>query len=70
MESLGLKPYQAWISGNVARGDVSKVSDTEIQILSDAMPEDPKQRLDLVCDARVIAPEIEPLAWLGTGRPT
>lgn len=65
LQALGLRRYRAWIFGSVARGDFTKESDTDVLIVSDALPEDRKQRLDLVFDARVIAPEIEPVAWLG-----
>ena len=64
LETLGLERYRAWVFGSVGRGDFTKESDTDVLIVSDDLPEDRRQRFDLIFDARDVAPEIEPVAWL------
>ena len=64
LQTLGLERYRAWVFGSVGRGDFTKESDTDVLIVSDDLPEDRRQRLDLIFDARDVAPEIEPVDWL------
>jgi len=64
LAELGLRRYQAWVFGSVARGDFTKESDTDVLVISDELPVDRKRRLDRIFDARTVAPEIEPIGWL------
>jgi predicted nucleotidyltransferase len=63
---LGLRRYRAWVFGSVARGDFTKESDTDVLVISDELPVDRKRRLDRMFDARMVAPEIEPVGWLAS----
>ena len=63
VERLGLGRYRALLFGSVARGDFTSESDTDVLIVSDELPQDIKPRLDLIFDARNIAPEVEPIGW-------
>lgn len=63
---LGLRRYQAWVFGPVARGDFTKESDTDVLVISDELPVDRKRRLDGIFDARTVAAEIEPIGWLAS----
>lgn len=63
LDELGLRNYRAIVFGSVARGDFTAESDTDLLIVSDELPSDPRQRLDLLFGARNLAPEIEPVGW-------
>jgi predicted nucleotidyltransferase len=63
---LGLRRYRAWVFGSMARGDFTKESDTDVLVISDELPVDRKRRLDRMFDARMVAPEIEPVGWLAS----
>ncbi len=63
---LPLTNYRAVIFGSVARGDFVAESDTDLLIISDDLPEDFGERLDLLFDARGFVPEIEPVGWRWT----
>ncbi len=63
IDALGLKRYRAIVFGSVARGDYTAESDTDLLIVSDDLPPDPRQRLEHLFRARDLAPEIEPIGW-------
>lgn len=63
LRTLGLKNYRALVFGSVARGDFTAESDTDLLVISDELPRDPKTRISLLFDARDVAPEIEPVGW-------
>ena len=64
LQALGLERHGAWVFGSVGRGDFTKGSDTGVLIVSDALPADREQGLDLIFDVRDVAPEIKPVPWL------
>jgi len=63
LDALGLAARRAIVFGSVARGDFTAESDTDLLIVSDELPSDPRARVDLLFDLRVVAPEIEPVGW-------
>jgi predicted nucleotidyltransferase len=63
LHALGLQRYRAILFGSVARGDYTADSDTDLLVISDELPIDRKERLDLLFVARDVAPEIEPIGW-------
>lgn len=63
LRALGLKNYRAMVFGSVGRGDFTAESDTDLLIISDELPQDPKARTSFLFDARDVAPEIEPVGW-------
>lgn len=60
---LGLDRYRAIVFGSVGRGDFTAESDTDLLVVSDELPADPRARLDLLFSARDVAPEVEPIGW-------
>ena len=60
---LGLEQFRRLPSGSVGRGDRASESDTDVLAVSDNPPKDLTHRLDLIFDARDIAPEVEPIGW-------
>jgi predicted nucleotidyltransferase len=63
LDELGPRNCRAIVFGSVARGDFTAESDTDLLIVSDELPSDPRQRLALLFGARNLAPEIEPVEW-------
>ncbi|MFN3565706.1 MAG: nucleotidyltransferase domain-containing protein [Burkholderiaceae bacterium] len=63
LAALGLNRYRAIVFGSVGRGDFTAESDTDLLVVSDDLPADPRARLDLLFSARDIAPEVEPIGW-------
>ena len=65
LDALGLGRYRAIVFGSVARGDFIADSDTDLLVVSDELPMDIMERMDVLSRARVVAPEVEPVGWLG-----
>lgn len=63
LDALDLNAYRALVFGSVARGDFVAESDTDLLIISDALPEDPRARMDVLYDVHHIAPEVEAVGW-------
>jgi predicted nucleotidyltransferase len=63
LAALGLTRYRAIVFGSVGRGDFTAESDTDLLVISDELPADPKARVNLLFDPRDMAPEIEPIGW-------
>jgi predicted nucleotidyltransferase len=63
LAALGLERYRAIVFGSVARGDFTADSDTDLLVVSDELPVNPKARVDVLFDIRDMAPEIEPIGW-------
>jgi predicted nucleotidyltransferase len=63
LRALGLKSYRAILFGSVARGDFTAESDTDLLIVSDALPDDRRARLERLFRARDVATEVEPIGW-------
>lgn len=63
LAALGLNRYRGIVFGSVGRGDFTADSDTDLLVVSDDLPADPRARLDLLFSARDIAPEVEPIGW-------
>jgi predicted nucleotidyltransferase len=63
LAALGLERYRAIVFGSVARGDFTADSDTDLLVVSDEQPVNPKARVDVLFDIRDMAPEIEPIGW-------
>lgn len=63
LAAVGLKRYRAIVFGSVGRGDFTAESDTDLLIVSDELPADPRARLDLLFSVRDVAPEVEPIGW-------
>lgn len=63
IDALGLSNWRAIVFGSVGRGDFTAESDTDLLIVSDALPAGLRERLDLLFDARHLAPEVEPIGW-------
>lgn len=61
--ALKLRRFRAIVFGSVARGDFTAESDTDLLVVSDELPQDLRDRLDLLFSVREIAPEIEPIGW-------
>jgi predicted nucleotidyltransferase len=63
LAALGIKRYRAIVFGSVARGDFTADSDTDLLVVSDELPANPKARVNVLFDIRDLAPEIEPIGW-------
>lgn len=63
LKGLGLVRYKAILFGSYARGDFSEVSDIDLLIISDELPENLKERLDFLFLKRDFAPRVEPIGW-------
>lgn len=63
IEALGLVRWRAIVFGSVGRGDFTADSDTDLLVISDDLPPGLRERLDLLFDARDVAPEVEPIGW-------
>lgn len=63
LDALKLGGLTAIVFGSVARGDFTAESDTDLLIVSDELPSDRRQRLDVLFRALDVAPEIEPIGW-------
>jgi predicted nucleotidyltransferase len=63
LAALGLRHYRAIVFGSVGRGDFVAESDTDLLVVSDELPEEPRARIDRLFDLRHLAPEIEPVGW-------
>lgn len=63
LDALKLGRLTAIVFGSVARGDFNAESDTDLLIVSDELPRDRRQRLDVLFRAIDVAPEIEPIGW-------
>jgi predicted nucleotidyltransferase len=63
LAALGLRRYRAIVFGSVARGDFTAESDTDLLVVSDELPVDVMERMDVLSKARTIAPELEPVGW-------
>jgi predicted nucleotidyltransferase len=61
--ALGLARWRAIVFGSVGRGDFTAESDTDLIVVSDELPADPRARLDLLFSVRELAPEVEPIGW-------
>ncbi|MCX7960267.1 MAG: nucleotidyltransferase domain-containing protein [Burkholderiales bacterium] len=65
LAALGLRRWRAIVFGSVGRGDFTAESDTDLLIVSDELPADPRARLDFLFSVREVAPEVEPIGWRG-----
>ena len=63
LRALGIIRYQAIVFGSVARGDFTAESDTDLLVVSDELPLDLRERMDMLSRARHVAPELEPVGW-------
>lgn len=63
LAALGLRRYRAIVFGSVARGDFTAESDTDLLVVSDELPVDVMERMDVLSKARTVAPELEPVGW-------
>jgi predicted nucleotidyltransferase len=63
VEALGLRRWRAIVFGSVGRGDFTADSDTDLLVISDDLPPGLRERLDVLFDARDVAPEVEPIGW-------
>lgn len=63
LDALKLGRLKAIVFGSVARGDFTAESDTDLLIVSDELPQDRRQRLDVLFRALDVAPEVEPIGW-------
>ncbi len=63
LRALGIIHYQAIVFGSVARGDFTAESDTDLLVVSDELPNDLRERIDVLSRARHVAPELEPVGW-------
>jgi predicted nucleotidyltransferase len=61
--ALGLTRCRALVFGSVARGDFVAESDTDLLVVSDELPEDPRSRMDRLYSVQPALPEIEPVGW-------
>ncbi len=63
LRALGIRRYRAIVFGSVARGDFTAESDTDLLVVSDELPLDLRERMDVLSRARYVAPELEPVGW-------
>lgn len=63
LRAIGLRRFCAIVFGSVGRGDFTAESDTDLLVISDELPEEPRRRVDVLFHVRHIAPEIEPVGW-------
>lgn len=63
VSSLNLKKYKAIFFGSYARGDFNYVSDIDLLIISDELPEGLNERLSFLNLKRCNTPEVEPIGW-------
>jgi predicted nucleotidyltransferase len=63
LRALGISDYRAIVFGSVARGDFTAESDTDLLVVSDELPRDLRERIDVLSKARYVAPELEPIGW-------
>jgi predicted nucleotidyltransferase len=65
LAALGLGRYRAIaiVFGSLGRGDFTAESDTDLLVISDELPANPKSRPDMVFTIRDMAPELEPIGW-------
>ncbi|WP_168718832.1 nucleotidyltransferase domain-containing protein [Thermosulfurimonas marina] len=63
MRALGLRNYQAILFGSFARGDFGETSDVDLLIISEELPRDLRERMEVLSRARLVAPRVEPVGW-------
>jgi len=63
ISSLGLKKYKAILFGSYARGDFNALSDIDILIISNELPERLDERPSFLNLKRWDTPDVEPIGW-------
>lgn len=62
-QGLGLHKFKAILFGSFARGDFTELSDIDLLIISEELPENLQERLDFLHQKRKFAPRVEPIGW-------
>ncbi len=63
LEALRFRNYRAILFGSFARGDFGAASDVDLLIISEELPEDLRERMEILSRARLSAPRVEPIGW-------